>query len=273
MKKTFFTLLIMFLMQTCCFADNSIRFVQVTDSHFESGHQGSIQMLTDTVKDINKLKDISFVVFTGDNIDHPREQNLVDFLDIVNKLNVPYYLVMGNHDPFKSQGLSKERYTQVVREHNWKWLYRGWNYTFKKNGYVFIVLDGAKEVIPGTGGYYRDDTLAWFDKQLTKYENKPVIVFQHFPVLESKDFSESRYKTHKVYQPEKYFNVLNKHHNVLAIVSGHLHINSEVMQDGVYHINTPALMSDPHRYKIIDIVSKNGLSPIVYTQLKEVEAQ
>ena len=45
------------------------------------------------------------------------------------------------------------------------------------------------------------------------------------------------------------------------------------MKNGVYHISTPTLLDNPPVYKIIDIVSKDGLSPIIYTQLKEVEIE
>ena len=63
MKKIFFTLLTLFLLQTYCFADSAIKFVQVTDVHFDSDSEYSIKKLENCVKDINKLKDVSFVVF------------------------------------------------------------------------------------------------------------------------------------------------------------------------------------------------------------------
>ena len=65
--------------------------------------------------------------------------------------------------------------------------------------------------------------------------------------------------------------MLELHDNVIAVISGHFHVNSEIMQNGIYHISTPTLLDNPPVYKIIDIVSKDGLSPIIYTQLKEVE--
>ena len=273
MKKIFFTLLTLFLLQTYCFADSAIKFVQVTDVHFDSGSEYSIKKLENCVKDINKLKDVSFVVFTGDNIARPKESDLALFVKKINKLKVPYYLVLGNHDVSKNQGLSKERYNQVVRLNNYFWFHLDWNYSFKKKGYTFIVLDGAKEVIPGPAGYYKEATLNWLDKQLQKNEKNPVIIFQHYPVLESKTFAASRYKTHKVYQVEKYYDVIDNYDNILAIISGHLHVNSEQMENGIYHISSPALAAEPSKYKIIDIVNKKGLSPIIYTQLKEVDVQ
>ena len=51
------------------------------------------------------------------------------------------------------------------------------NYAFTKNGIVFIVVDGAKEVIPTPSGYYKPETLTWLDNQLKKYDNKKVVIF------------------------------------------------------------------------------------------------
>ncbi len=244
-----------------------IKFVQVTDTHVSKDNQYSQQILRDAVKDINSLENISFVVFTGDNIDPSNYENLEAFLKIINKLNVRYYLVFGNHDVFKSSGLSKKRYLEIVRAHNWFYWPPKPNYVFKRGEFVFIVLDGAKETIPGTNGYYKQATLEWFDQQLTKYKNRPVVVFQHFPVLPPTDD-----RSHKVYKPEDYMAVLNRHDNVIAVVSGHYHTNKEKMDNGVYHINSPSLIGVPNPYKIIDIVTTKGFSPMIYTQLREVEA-
>ena len=272
MKKILLTFLALLFVQASVFAfDRSIKFIQVTDVHYNRTVQYQEDLLKSLVRDINKQKDVSFVVFTGDNIDNPKPEDLAAFMKIIRKLHVPYYIVIGNHDVFKSANLSKERYTEIVREYNIFWPHRKWNYSFHKKGYTFLVVDGAKEVIPGPVGYYRKDTLAWVDKQISKNKRHPVIILQHYPILNSPEFGTARLKTHCTYQPEKYFEVLNKHDNVLAIVSGHFHMNAETMKDGVYHINTPSLLMDPPSYKIIDIVSKRGFSPIIYTQLKEIE--
>jgi len=243
-----------------------IRFIQVSDTHITKDNQYSQDVLKAAVDDINSLSNISFVVFTGDNIGSSKVENLDAFMKIVKKLNVPYYIVIGNHDVFKSNGLSKVQYTERIRSHNWFYRPSKPNYTFRRGEFVFIVLDGAKETIPGTNGYYKKSTLEWFDAQLARYKKHPVVVFQHFPVL-----PPTEEKSHKVYKPEDYFAVLNKHNNVIAVVSGHYHMNKEKMENGVYHINSPSLVGMPNPYKIIDIVTTKGFSPMIYTQLREVE--
>ena len=245
-----------------------IKFVQVADPHIAVKNNYSINVLKATIDDINKLDNISFVVFTGDNIDSSNMENHLAFLKIINKLKVPYYIVIGNHDVFKSNGVSKKEYIAAIKRHNWLYRPSKPNYVFKRGEFVFIVVDGAKETIPGTGGYYRPRTLDWLDKQLTKYKNRKVVILQHFPILQP---IES--KTHRVYMPENYYAVLNRHNNVIAIISGHYHINKEKMENGIYHITSPCVLTPPNPYKIIDIVTTKGFSPMIYTQIKEVDYQ
>lgn len=264
-KKLFLTLVSIILLQGFACA-NTIKFVQITDSHYVSDNNYRTETLQNAVQNINNEKDISFVIFTGDNIDSPKEEYIPNFVKTINKLKVPYYLVIGNHDVFKNNGLSKKHYLEIVKENNYFYKYKNPNYVFKKNGFVFIVVDGAKEVIPGTNGYYKDNTLKWLDKQLSKHKNSPVVIFQHFPVVTVKEVA-----SHSVYKKENYLDIIDKHDNVVSVIAGHLHSNGEIMRNGVYHITTPSLIGEPPVYKIITVVTTKDFSPMIYTELKEVQ--
>lgn len=264
-KNIILTVVALLFLQSIVLAD-AIKFVQVADSHFKNKDEYREQVLTNTVKSINKEKNISFVVFTGDNIDSPHAEYLPEFVKIINKLNVPYYIVIGNHDVFKNNGLSKIQYLEIVRDNNCFYRYKEPNYVFKKNGFVFIVVDGTKEIIPGSIGYYKQDTLDWLEKQLKKYKKSKVVIIQHFPLITLKES-----QTHYVYQKEKYIELLDKYDNIISVIAGHLHNNQEVMRNGVYHITSPTLLSEPPVYKIISITTAKGFSPMVYTELKEVD--
>lgn len=251
---------------------NNIKFVQIADAHVSAESEFSQRVLKEAIDDINKQSSIAFVVFTGDNIGNPNIENLRCFKSIIKGLKVPYYIVLGNHDVYKQKHLSKVQYFDILNERNPFRLQRSANYKFSKNGFVFLTVDGAKEVIPGSIGYYRKDTLTWVDKTLSKNKKKTVIIFQHFPV-EYPQAAENKLKTHKTYKVEEYKKILSKHNNVLAILSGHFHTNDEAMNDGIYHISSPSLITVPYSYKIIDIVTTKGFSPIIYTQLREFEVE
>lgn len=263
-----------FVLIGCSAYSQEIKFVQITDSHFSASLQsasqrdveGSQKYLENTIKDINGLKDLDFVVFTGDNIDQANPDELKKFIKIANKLNAPYYVVIGNHEVFKSQKFTKKDYMGIVSKYSKNCRTKDANYVFKDKGVVFLVVDGAKEVIPGPAGYYKKDTLKWLDKELTKYKHDKVVILQHFPIVPPY-FNRS----HSTYNIEDYFAVLKKHTNVIAIFSGHYHANGEQMKDGIYHVSTPALVESPHNYKIIEIVCKNKKDCQIYTQLRHAE--
>lgn len=276
--KIFKTTLILLAM--CLFSSietahsKEVKFIQITDSHFSSGSaeytqkevESSNRALKATINDINTIKGVDFVVFTGDNIDSANSDDLKKFLAIANKLNVPYYVVIGNHEVFKSQNLTKKDYMKIVRRHSKNCRPFAPNYIFYKNGFVFFVVDGAKEVIPGPAGYYKKDTLKWLDKNLTKHKNDTVVVFQHFPVVEP-----YYNRTHMTYNVKDYEDILKKHDNVIAIFSGHFHANGETKKDGIYHVSTPALVEPPHNFKVVEINYKNKNDVQIYTGLRHAE--
>lgn len=264
-KNIIIAVLSLLICHSSAFA-NVVRFAQVTDVHYREDNEYSKEVLKETVKQINDEKNISFVVFTGDNIDSPKPEYLPGFIKTIKKLKVPFYLVIGNHDVFKNGGLSKTEYFDVVKANCILYRYNRPNFVFKNNGFVFITVDGAKEVIPGPNGYYKQDTLNWLEKQLNKYKRNPVIIFQHFPLI-----TDTEVKSHEVFKKEQYLELLDKHDNVISVVAGHLHTNSEKMRNGVYHVTSPSLLVEPHLYKVISITTTKGFSPMIYTEMKEVQ--
>lgn len=268
LNKLLLTLMLVIL----CFGQGvsarDIKFIQISDSHFSSinGAGYSQGVLEKTIKDINTIPDVDFVVFTGDNIDTANSTDLIKFLKIANHLKYPYYVVIGNHEVFKSQHFDKKDYMKIVKKYSKNCRSKSANYVFKKKGVVFLVVDGAKEVIPGPAGYYKKDTLKWLNKKLTKYEKDNVIIFQHFPIV-----PPYYNRTHSTYEVEKYQDLLKKHSNVVGIFSGHYHANGEIQQDGIYHVSTPSLLAPPNNYKVIDVSIKGKKDCQIYTQLRKAE--
>lgn len=262
--KTFLAFLIFIGIQNFAMA-NVIRFAQVTDVHYSDESPYPAEILKKTVADLNQQKDLSFVIFTGDNIDSPKPKYLQGFMAIIKNLDIPYYMVIGNHDVFKNGNLSKAQYIDTIRDLDAAYKPKHQNYVFKKDGFVFIVVDGAKEIIPNAVGYYKKDTLDWLEKQLTKYKKSPVIIAQHYPIVPPKVS-----KSHETYKKEEYLARLDKYDNVVAVISGHYHMNAEQMRNGVYHISSPSLIVPPNYYKIIEISTTKGFSPLIYTELRAI---
>ena len=102
MKKFLSTIFTFLTLSITSAVAETIKFVQITDAHLTTKSEFSQKVLKSAIDDINELENVSFVVFTGDNIDVSTDENLRQFVKIVRKLKVPYYIVLGNHDVYKS---------------------------------------------------------------------------------------------------------------------------------------------------------------------------
>ena len=263
-----FSILAIFLNSQVVLAENKhVKFVQVSDIHYLTRNDYIQEKIKALVDNINNLKNVDFVVFTGDNIDFANSEYLQEFLSQVEGIRVPCYFVIGNHDVSEFDGLNKEKYMQIVHSYNKNHPTNVGNYTFKKNGILFVVVDGAKQKIPSANGYYRKETLEWLDKTLSENINSPVIILQHFPVYVPEIKNDIL-----PYKVENYIGVIDKYENINAIISGHIHTNKEVMCNGIYHLTAPAFCDEPHYYKIIDVIVGKDILPMVFTDLQTIDS-
>ena len=231
-----------------------LKFVQITDTNFTldiddaASEQAAIH-LKKAIKDINKDRSIKFVVFTGNSVRHPDRKELSAFFKLANKLNKPYYVVIGNKEVLRYKKFTKKNFMHTAWLHNKDMRFKEPSYVFKPNNeIVFIVLDGVNELIPVPSGNYRPETLEWLDKQLKKYENKKVVILQHFPIITPSD--RPMYNADEL---RKYMQTINNYDNVIAIISGHFNADVTTYKKGIYHISSPAFREPYFSYKTIDI--------------------
>ena len=257
MKKILSLIITFITMSAISVYASDMRFVQVTDLMFSVKDENSVNNFKNLITDINKQKNVNFVVFTGNNIAKLDKNNLEGFLDNAKKLNSPYYVILGNKDVNKQKNLSKAEYMKIVQKENRSHKKIEFsNYVFEKNGVVFIAVDGSKEVIPSTIGYYKADTLKWLDETLNLYKNKNVIILQHFPIVPPAK-KENRY----TFKADEYLKLLNHHKNVKAVVAGHFDVNNEQNVNGILHISTENAPS----YRIIDIMDYDTQNPTFWS--------
>lgn len=256
--------LIGLLLVCMCFASNvmarDLRFVQVTDVKYVPSKEN--QTLRNMVKDINKLKKVDFVIFTGDNLQRANADDLRSFLSQAKRLHKPFYLAIGDKDVNKHRDLSKKQYAKIAKKNIGITKDGNINYVFEKDGVVFLVVDGAKDVVPMSNGYYKDNTVDWVESQLETYKNRNVIILQHFPIVPPED--RENYITFK---PERYLEVIHNHKNVKAVVTGHFGVNKEENYDGVIHITT----APAPNYRIIDIIDATSANPTIWAEVREAE--
>ena len=222
----------------------------------------SSENLRKVVEDINNQKDVKFVVFTGDNIERANPKLLKSFIKEAKKLDCPFYVVAGDKDVYKLKNMSKVEYNEILRKNIRGYKFKSTNYSFVKNGVAFIIVDGSKEVIPSSSGYYKDDVLIWLNSELKLYPDKNIIILQHFPIVPPSDKP-----TYCTYKPEKYHMLLAINKNVKAIISGHFGVNKEIEKDGIKHISTAPAPT----YRLIDVIDCETKNPTIWAQIKVAE--
>ena len=239
------------------FADD-IRFVQVTDIRYSKADDNGL--LSEFVQEVNKLEDVSFIVFSGNNINNPNIKNLEGFIKEAKKLRKPFYVLIGDKDVNKHKNLSKIQYASYLKKKLRNYWNTNTNYVFERDGIVFIVVDGSRDIVPSSVGYYKDGTLKWLETKLDKYSNKNIVILQHYPLI-SPDGKEV------TFHPERYLELLASHKNVKAVVSGTKYRSSEQDKDEIVHISTAQF---PY-YRVIDILDCKSSNPTIWAEIKELK--
>lgn len=240
-----------------------VKFIQITDLKIMPD-DGSINNYLHAIEKINNTKNLDFVVFTGDNLGGPNEDLLKLFIYLTFKIKRPYYIEIGDKDCFRSVGLDKKVYLKYANGYKILHRKKSFNYLVKKGNFVFVFVDGVKENIPSKNGYYREDTVKWLDKVLTKNRNKSVIIFQHFPLFDLQENSSSN-----LYKADMYKDMLKKHNNVKAIFAGHYMVNMEKKsEDGNidYFVTAPA-QNGYSTYREVNLIDSGNKNCEIYTQL------
>jgi predicted phosphodiesterase len=255
MKKFFGIVMVMILTSLMAMAED-LRFIQVDNLLYNP----DLDNLAPLVKEINAQRGIKFVVFSGNNISKPDKEYLERFCKEANKLNVPYYVIVGNKDVNKHKGLGKSEYVEVLNKHvRAHKKIDSTNYVFEKGKLIFIVLDGAKDVIPSSAGYYRQETLNWLDEQLSVHTSKNVVILQHFPVI-----PPAQKEVYYTFKADEYLKTIKPYTNIKAVISGHFGCDKEQDVNGVLHIST----SSAPKYKIIDVTDVETKNPTFWTIVK-----
>ncbi|HYE55625.1 MAG TPA: PQQ-binding-like beta-propeller repeat protein [Chitinophagaceae bacterium] len=149
------------------------RFAFISDTHIGAAVNGLAEEdLRRTVRDINSMNDISFVVLTGDITELGTNTELKLAKQILDSLKVPYYIIPGNHDTGWSESGG---YGFITTFGNDKFL-------FDHNGVRFIGCASGPYVRMSDGHVPRDAVL-WLQKVLQQTPaDRPVVFLNHYPL-------------------------------------------------------------------------------------------
>jgi len=189
-------------------AASSFKFAWLTDTHV--GSETGADDLRASVRDINSMSDISFVLISGDVTEYGTREQLLLAKGILDDLKAPSYVLPGNHDAKWSESGA----TDFSR------IWKSDRFVFEQGGLCFIGLHEGPIMKMGDGHWAPQD-VRWLRDTLGKLsKDQPVIFVTHYPI-----------------DPgiANWFVVLDmlKQYNVQAVLCGHGHGNWQLAFEGV----------------------------------------
>jgi predicted MPP superfamily phosphohydrolase len=164
--------------------------------------------------------------YTSQNPD-TSENRVHKLMNILMGLNIPFYLVMGNHDykigPDKDSDAYFSEKEILKMETVWKrWTGFDPYYSFDVNGWRFVVLNSMRG--RPEWRHFDDAQLDWLESVLQ--DSMPTVLLSHFPL--KTDHLRIWCKSKDLITPEKesrFYSILREHkQNIKGIFVGHGHM-------------------------------------------------
>lgn len=225
------------------------RFAFISDTHIGSPNGGADEDLRRTIGDINGMSDVDFVVLTGDITELGKNEELALAKQILDSLDIPYYIIPGNHDTgwSESGGLS---FTKTFGDDK---------FYFQHNGIHFIGCASGPYVRMSDGHVPRH-AVNWMKDKLKKIgKNEPIVFLNHYPLDNGLD---------------NWYEIIDmlKAKNTILALCGHGHSNRPVKAEEL-----PAIMGRSNLrakaseggYNLVDVRQDS----ILFTERKPVSKE
>jgi len=252
------------------FKDMELSFIQISDTHISDREDTSYKalssskaLLEDAINQVNNIKSIDFVMFTGDMVDEPKKKSYRDFFVLLTKLKYPPLMAFGNHDITQLQNvdrenentkdyISKDEALYIIKKCNPYYIFNKSYYAFSpKNDYRIIVLDTTVDEAITANGRLSDAQAEFLKEELEANKDKVIIIFEHHPVVEP-----FKSEHHKIVNSENYTEILKQYKKTpIAIFSGHYHAAKIVRQGNIIHVSTPSLVTYPNAFRYVNITN------------------
>ncbi|PCI88780.1 MAG: serine/threonine protein phosphatase [Hyphomicrobiales bacterium] len=191
---------------------------QMTDLHIKGNGKlaynrvDTVKFVKDTVQHINHfMPKIDAVIISGDLTDNGTMAEYEYTKSLLNQLNMPYYVVPGNHD-------QRKNLYDGFRENNCFMSGSYIHYSIDDFPLRLIGLDTLVEQKPH--GYLPSSSLNWLDKQLNEQPEKPTLIFMHHPPFKT---GIEHMDVQNLLNAEEFIKLIDKHSCVKQVACGHVH--------------------------------------------------
>lgn len=187
------------------------KFAFLTDIHITAGDSLPCNDLARSVDQINATPGIDFAIVSGDitNLGDRRSMEVVKSL--LDRLEVPYYIVPGNHET----KWSESGVTDFAR------IFGSERFRFEHDGVLFLGMNSGP-IIRMADGHVAPQDIDWLKRELSAAgPEKPVIIVTHYP-LQPGDV-DNWYDVTDAIRP----------YNIRLIMGGHYHQYLNLKYDGI----------------------------------------
>jgi outer membrane protein assembly factor BamB/predicted phosphodiesterase len=159
-----------------CQQQKAFKFALFSDTHIGGTPSAAVD-LRNAVADVNKQPDIDFVIISGDITDMNTDNHLELAKQILDSLNVPYYIIPGNHDTKWSGSAGA----------NFRALWGDDKFVFDHAGYRFIGFHQGP-ILRMDDGHIPREVLTWLEAELRRTgTSRPVALVMHYPLNDAVD--------------------------------------------------------------------------------------
>jgi len=239
--------------------DAAFTFLHLTDMHVRrkrKGHEGYAKCIA-AVNAMDPAPDL--VLMGGDQAFDGMYTEKAEYLDqldlfksISDRLQMPYYHCLGNHDTF---GLSSRRKTTVDDPDIGKGLFKekmgldNTYYSFNHKGWHFVVMDSMEQVEtehgPSQTHRFGEEHLEWLRKDLGSHYGMPTVIVTHVAAFchigQYNASPDLLAMNHMVVSDTLAFRHIIERHNVKAVLQGHSHIPEDFMFNGIWYITSQSV--------------------------------
>jgi len=209
---------------------DTVEFGVVSDAHLSLMHDPEKTLAT-FISEM-KLKNPDFIIELGDFF--PPDPKFLKFYELWYEFEGEKYHVIGNHET--DGGFTLE---QVLESRQMESPY----YSFQKNGFHFIVLDGNNKKSPESKPYFRfigKEQIDWLKQDLNS-SKFPVVIFSHQELfspegeegmgIENYKEIQAIFETHNLNRPKT---------RIIACFNGHAHFDyvEKINEIWYIHINS-----------------------------------
>jgi Icc protein len=243
--------------------------------------EDSETLLTKAVADLNKAKDLNFVVVAGDLLARAEGLSLDRAKAILSDLRVPYYAILGGSDgpaglvkepgvrpaggaaaaeaaaPAAAPcGMGRDAVVWALQGHGFSGPEGYWSQEVLP-GLVLVGLDtvrsGRRE------GHVSARQLEWLERTLAARGDKSVIIAAYHELVPLHALDEGAAWRHKmVDNAAEVRQVLEKHRNVLAVLAGNCHFAEGRVSGRIMYLSTPSLGIWPLAYMLVQLTPKQA---------------